>query len=147
MKITKIISNAIKTKTTLDFNFDFLASDIHKPGSEAKEIIGVRVALMNAGISADFETGHSKRLGQLVKPFKDWMFPDDAADLKYALGIGHFPAPVVYSKEFDAIGIILSPKKIIESAISDPKDFRYFAGTTDNGIILLPDDINDDLMT
>lgn len=116
MNITEIISTAIKTKTSLDFKFDLLTSENHKPELDAKDVIGVRVALMNAGISADFETGQSERLGQLVKPFKEWMFPDDAADLKYALEIGHFPSPVVYSREFDAIGIILSPKKIIESA-------------------------------
>lgn len=139
MQVKEIIMNAIAKKTDLNFDFDFITFDINKP-FEAKEIIGIRVILTNVDIPyADFATGRSERIGQLVKPFAELMFPDDSAELKYVLEIGHLTTPIVYSKKYNAIGLVLDPKKTIESIIEIPKDYQgWFVGTAADRVIMIP---------
>ena len=138
MKIEGIITNAISLLTDLKFEFRLLTADIHRyPDIDAEEIIGIKLMLMNAGVSADLSTGQSERLGELVKPFKDWMFPeDDATELQRALELGDWKTPVVYSKEFDAIGLILSPKKIIDAIMRVPATSHRLFVETDDSIVL-----------
>lgn len=137
MKIEGIITNAITLLTDLKFDFKLLTADFRRyPDIDATEIIGIKLMLMNAGISADLADGQSERLGELVKPFKDWMFPDDAAELQLALELGDWKTPVVYSKEFDAIGLILSPKKIIDAIMRVPATSHRLFVETDDRIVL-----------
>lgn len=138
MKIKEIIENEIKAKTNLNFSFRLLTSEFRRyPDIDAEEIIGIKLMLMNADVSADLATGQSERLGELVKPFKDWMFPeDDATELQRALELGDWKTPVVYSKEFDAIGLILSPKNIIDAIMRVPATSHRLFVETDDSIVL-----------
>lgn len=131
MKLEGIITNLITVRTDLKFEFRLLTSEFRRyPDIDAEEVVGIKLMLMNVGVSADLVTGQSERLGELVKPFKDWMFPDDAAELTQVLEISDWQTPVVYSKEFDAIGLILSPKKIIDTIMRVPAtSHRLFVET------------------
>lgn len=137
MKLEGIITNAISLLTDLKFEFRLLTADFRRyPDISATEIIGIKLMLMNTGISEDFATGQSERLGELVKPFKDWMFPDDAEALQHALKLSDWKTPIVYSKEFDAIGLILSPKKIIDAIMRVSATSHRLFVETDDSIVL-----------
>ena len=65
------------------------------------------------------------------------MFPeDDATELQRALELGDWKTPVVYSKEFDAIGLILSPKNIIDAIMRVPATSHRLFVETDDSIVL-----------
>lgn len=137
MKLEGIITNLIAIRTDLKFEFRLLTSEFRRyPDIDAEEVVGIKLMLMNVGVSADLATGQSERIGELVKPFKDWMFPDDAAELTRALELGDWKTPVVYSKEFDALGLILSPKKIIDTIKGVPATSHRLFVETDDRIVL-----------